>query len=138
MGAEIFGSVISGDDDQLVQNAWFIALVLVFCAMTMTFWVYQLNMAIGIFPSFIIPTLQVFWMAFCILNGIFYFGEGGDMSPSERGCFLAGFAVVVFGVFILASGKPSQSEDALDAAQVDGGDPVGYEHLGPGVMSGSY
>lgn len=118
--SKVFSTILSrlavdGDRALLLQNRWFISLVILGWATTMVFWVYRLNMAIGIFPGFIIPVLQVFWMAFCILNGIFYFGEGSQMTSTEMACFLAGLAVLFLGVFVLASGQQTQlAESARD------------------------
>lgn len=95
------------DRELITDNSAFCVAVFVLWFVSTWWWIQRMTMALRRFPAFIIPMLQVFWIVFSILNGIFYFKESAYMSFNDRLGFIFGMVVVVFGVAVLASNASS-------------------------------
>jgi len=101
----LFRTTIAGDN-QFVYA--FTYAILIFWALTIAFWLYRLNLGLQIYDSIvIIPTLQVFWTLFSILDGGIYFREFDEFTFLNYVMFISGVLIVFYGIFILAPVKSS-------------------------------
>ncbi|MES1909937.1 MAG: hypothetical protein MHM6MM_002615 [Cercozoa sp. M6MM] len=107
-------------------------LVLILWLFAMSFWLYRMNAAIKKFNvMFIVPTMQVFWIVFCVLSGGIYFREFWTFEKRQTIMFPIGLLLLLVGVMGLAPAVQQTpaaptAEQPQEAAAVDDAFGLGF------------
>lgn len=98
-------------EDQSTFVDLYVYFVCIIFLLGISFWLYRLNNALKLFPGLvIIPLLQVFWTTSAIIQGGIYFKEFEGISKGKLTGFIIGMCVIFFGVFLLTSSIPQDSQ----------------------------
>ncbi len=104
------------DDNETAENQstfvdLYVYFVCIIFLLGISFWLYRLNNALKLFPGLvIIPLLQVFWTTSAIIQGGIYFKEFEGISKGKLTGFIFGMCIIFFGVFLLTSSIPQDSQ----------------------------
>ena len=86
----------------LIWTHWFTYVVLLYFAVTVAFWLYRLNAALGKYdPLFIIPLLQASYIVLATLAGGIYFQEFQTLTWWQLLLFAAMIGVMFCGLYLL-------------------------------------
>jgi len=95
----------SGEDVSIFTH-WFTWITLLSWIVLMSFWLYRLNSALGLYnPLFIIPLLQANFIFFAIVSGGIYFKEFNYMKSYQWVGFTSGVCFMFIGIFLLVPEK---------------------------------
>jgi len=94
-----------------VFGHWYTYVTLLSWLVLMSFWLYRLNAALGLYnPIFIIPLLQSNFIFFAIISGGVYFQEFNYMKETNWVGFVLGIISMFAGIFLLVPETPEVSE----------------------------
>jgi len=100
---------------------WFFWVECVLVALTLCTWLYRLTTALGKYdPVFVIPLIWANYILFSAIGGGIYFQEFRTLSTGRMVGFLAGVAVMLGGLAVLAPATESKVEPA-DTPKMDKG-----------------
>jgi len=95
----------SGENISIFSH-WFTYIILLSWLVLMSFWLYRLNSALGLYnPLFIIPLLQANFIFFTIVSGGIYFKEFNYMESYQWIGFTSGVCIMFLGIFLLVPEK---------------------------------
>jgi len=97
-------------NDVEIFSHWFTYVTLLSWLLLMSYWLYRLNSALGLYdPLFIIPLLQANFIFFAIVSGGIYFKEFNYMKPGQWVGFVCGVACMFLGIALLVPPKDTQT-----------------------------
>jgi len=92
-------------DDNIFSH-WFTWVIFAFWLVLMSYWLYRLNAALGLYSAqFIIPLLQANFIFFAIVSGGIYFQEFNYMKPEQWAGFSCGVIFMFLGIYLLVPPK---------------------------------
>lgn len=107
---------------------WFTYVVLAYFLVTVAFWLYRLNAALGMYdPLFIIPLLQASYIVLATVAGGLYFQEFAAMDWWQLLIFACCIAVMFVGLALLMPPITGASAPELDAPEEQLGDGANEE-----------